>query len=118
MKDPGVEFSMFRDGYELIAEGLSQAKPGMGIKVHMELIESMLDRWLTAKRETPVNRVERRVLRLKLLGMIADRLRCQCRPTSDGNMDPDPDLYVEPSGVIFYRPGPPKPGKRIIVAVK
>lgn len=102
----GADFEAFRDGYELIAQALHQAAPGTGVKIHMELIESMMDRWLAGKKTPSMDRVQRRLLRVEFVKLLADRLGAQFIPTDDGNNDPDPDLYVEPTGVIFARMPP------------
>ncbi len=107
----GDAFHDFRDGYELIAQALHQAAPGQGVKIHMEMIESMLDRWLAGQKMGKLDRVQRRLVRVDFVKMLAHRLGAQFIPTEDGNLDPDPDLYVEPSGLIFaIMP----PGRRLL----
>lgn len=113
MVDIGADFDDFRDAFEMIAQALSQARPGSGVKVHMALIETMLDRWKSAKRIGKIDRVQARLMRVAFVRLLADRLGAQFIPTDDGNMDPDPDLYVEPSGVIFARM---PPGQRLLPA--
>jgi hypothetical protein len=107
----GIEFEAFKDGYSLIAQALHQAGPGQGVKIHMELIESMLDRWLAGKKTGTLDRVQRRLMRVEFVKLLADQLEAQYIPTDDGNLDPDPDLYVEPSGLIFARM---PPGQRLL----
>lgn len=107
----GIDFEAFRDGYEMIAQALHQAGVGHGVKIHMELIESMLDRWLAGKNTGRLDRVQRRLMRVEFVKLLADKLGAQYIPTDDGNLDKDPDLYVEPSGLIFARM---PPGRRLM----
>jgi hypothetical protein len=109
----GVDFEAFRDGYELIAQALHQAGPGQGVKIHMELIEAMLDRWLAGKKLGTLDRVQRRLMRVEFANLLAHKLQAQYIPTDDGNLDQDADLYVEPSGLIFARM---PPGQRLLPA--
>lgn len=100
-----ANFDAFRSDYELIGDGLKHVKPGYGLKVHLELISSMLERYLAGRKDRPKEgTLEWKRMRVELVRMIADSFGVRYRPTPDGNPDPDPDLRIEPSGVIFYRP--------------